>query len=293
MRCLVRSRDRRGRRSNARRARALRKPLRIVPGSPARRLSNPPTRHSGKPGWATQFLPRQSLSGLRQGERACADRCWPLSWSWQVDPRSCVRGPRPNGGIFPTASIIQDPVTMTIIHPGCSIATPGPSASPHLISSRRPLSRARHRAMAAPGTGTLRPLTRRLVARFPSRLAHWQARHRAMAAPGTGTLRPLTRRLVARFPSRLVRWHARHRAMAAQGTGTLRPLTRRLAWQFPSRLAPFAASTATGATAFVSIAAATEPRKERRLPGGIVVSASAQRHGGFFVPWALLSRPWL
>ena len=50
---------------------------RFAAQDPARRLSNPPTSHSGKPRWATQSVPRQSLPCLRNREsyRAPIDVC--------------------------------------------------------------------------------------------------------------------------------------------------------------------------------------------------------------------------
>jgi hypothetical protein len=107
----------------------------------------------------------------KQGERLCAGQSSPLSLCLRVHPRCLVRQPWPSGGICPTASIIQDPATMTIIHPGSSMATQDPSALPHQVLSLCLLQQARRRPTGAPATATaMGLLTWHLLWLSPSRL---------------------------------------------------------------------------------------------------------------------------
>jgi hypothetical protein len=107
----------------------------------------------------------------KQGERLCAGQSSPLSLCLRVHPRCLVRQPWPSGGICPTASIIQDPATMTIIHPGSSMATQDPSALPHQVLSLCLLQQARRRPTGAPATATaMGLLTWHLLRLSPSRL---------------------------------------------------------------------------------------------------------------------------
>jgi hypothetical protein len=171
----------------------------------------------------------------------CAGQCSPLSLCLRVHPRCLVRQPWPSGGICPTASIIQDPATMTIIHPGSSMATQDPSALPHQVLSLCLLQQFRCRPTGAPATAMgLRTL--HLLRLSPSRL------DRPTVMSGLRT-----RHLLWLSPSRL------GRPSVMSGLRTWH-----LLWLSPLRLGRSAASIVTGAMAFVSIGAATEASQPKR-----------------------------
>ena len=165
----------------------------------------------------------------------CAGQCSPLSLCLRVHPRCLVRQPWPSGGICPTASIIQDPATMTIIHPGSSMATQDPSALPHQVLSLCLLQQARHRPTGAPATA-MGLLTCHLLRLSPSRL------DRPTVMSGLRT-----RHLPWLSPSRL------DRPTVMSGLRTWH-----LLWLSPLRLGRSAASIVTGAMAFALIDEATE-----------------------------------
>jgi hypothetical protein len=195
----------------------------------------------------------------KQGERLCAGQSSPLSLCLRVHPRCLVRQPWPSGGICPTASIIQDPATMTIIHPGSSMATQDPSALPHQVLSLCLLQQARRRPTGAPATATaMGLLTWHLLRLSPSRLdrptvmSGLRTRHLLWLSPSrldrlTVMSGLRTRHLLWLSPSRL------DRPTVMSGLRTWH-----LLWLSPLRLGRSAASIVTGAMAFASIDEATE-----------------------------------